>query len=267
VSPAAPEPRPRALVTGASSGIGLELARLLAEDGHDLVLVARSGPSLETLAAELRSAHGAAARVIVKDLSRPEASSEIHAETRAAGLDVDVLVNNAGYGIWGLFVDTNRASELEMMQVNMLALTELTKLYLPGMLQRGRGRILNVASTAAFQPGPLMAVYYATKAYVLSFSEAIAEELRGTGVSVTTLCPGPTRSGFQKRADIEGSWLLQGYVMDAKTVAVEGYRAMKRGRTLVVPGVPNRLVAQAVRITPRAWIPPIVRRIQGKRGS
>jgi short-subunit dehydrogenase len=267
VSPAATQRRPCALVTGASSGIGLELARLLAADGHDLVLVARSGRELEALADELRSRHGILARVIVKDLARPESPSELHADLQAEGVAIEALVNNAGYGVWGLFADTDRRTELDMMQVNMVALTDLTKLFLPGMLERGRGRILNVASTAAFQPGPLMAVYYATKAYVLSFSEAIAEELRGTGVTVTALCPGPTRSGFQKRADIETSRLLKGYVMDAKAVAVEGYRAFKRGRSVIIPGVPNKLLAQSLRITPRAWVPPIVRRIQGKSGS
>ena len=178
-----------ALITGASSGIGLDLARLFAKDGHDVVLVARSEGKLREIAAELERDFGMTAHVIVADLAKPDAPQTLVAQLP---VDVDVLVNNAGFGVLGPFVETDLAKELEMIQVNVVALTHLTKLLLPPMVARRRGRVLNVASTAAFQPGPLMAVYYATKAYVLSFSEAIADELRDSGVTVTALCPGPT---------------------------------------------------------------------------
>jgi uncharacterized protein len=258
------ETRPRratALVTGASGGIGLELARLLAADGHDLVLVARSRERLDEEAAALARDHGVTATAIALDLAGPEAPERLHDDVRRRGLEIDVLVNNAGFGSHGRFVETDWEPERRMIQLNMLALTGLTKRFLPGMVERRRGRVLNVASTAAFQPGPLMAVYYATKAYVLSFSEAIAEELRGTGVTVTALCPGPTLTGFQGAAGIGNVRLIRGamrfLVMDAASVARIGYRALMRGRPVVVAGRLNRLLAWSVRITPRS----VVRRI------
>ncbi|HZC76160.1 MAG TPA: SDR family oxidoreductase, partial [Ktedonobacterales bacterium] len=194
-----------ALVTGASSGIGEELARLFARDGYDLVLVARGKTQLEALAAELRQRHGVSLTVLATDLAQPAAAQAIYDELTRAGITVDVLVNNAGYATYGSFTEIPAETELAMLQVNMAALTHLCKLFLPPMVRRGSGRVLNVASTAAFQPGPLMAAYYASKAYVLSLSEALANELRGTGVTVTALCPGPTRSGFQSRAKMEDS--------------------------------------------------------------
>src|SRR5438128_1555599 len=193
-----------ALITGASSGIGLELAKLFARDEHDVVLVARRADKLKQLAAQLGSAHNIRATVIPADLADPAAPEEIFRALRAADVELDVLVNNAGFGVTGPFLATDAAAELRMIQVNVTALTHLTKLFLPGMLGRGAGRVLNVASTAGFQPGPLMAVYYATKAYVISFSDALAEELRGTGVTVTCLCPGPTKTGFQEAAHMDG---------------------------------------------------------------
>lgn len=253
-----------ALITGASSGIGYELAKLFAADGHDLVLVARSVDALQKLAAELSDKHKVQCRVIPKDLCDPQAPNEIYRELKQAGIAVDFLVNNAGFGTFGFVAETQPAALLEMVQVNVAALTQLTRLFVAGMVANRSGRILNVASTAAFQPGPLMAVYYATKAYVLSFSEALANELQRSGVTVTVLCPGPTLTGFQKRAHMETSPLVSGNlpVMGAAEVARIGYRALMKGKTLVVPGFVNRMLAFSVRLGPRKLVTAITRRIQ-----
>lgn len=251
-----------ALVTGASGGIGLELARLLARDGYDLVLIARSEDRLAQIARELTTKHNIAVRTRPKDLSRPEAPQQIFDELQRAAIEVEVLVNNAGFGLYGAFNETDLNDELQMMQVNMVALTHLTKLLLPAMLERRRGKILNVASTAALQPGPLMAVYYATKAYVLSFSQALGNELEGSGVSVTALCPGPTTSGFQTRANMEGSRLVQGGLMDARTVAAIGYRALMRKQSVVIPGAKNKGFALLAKLLPGSMTVKIVRRAQ-----
>ncbi len=252
-----------ALVTGATSGIGLELANLLARDGHDLVLVARNADRLDAVAAGLREQFGGQVMTIVKDLAQPAAIEEIVVHLRRGGTAVHVLVNNAGYAIYGPFAETNLQDELAMMRVNMLAVTHLTKLLLPDMLQRRDGKILNLASTAAFQPGPLMAVYYATKAYVLSFSEAVAEEVRGSGVTVTALCPGPTETGFQERAALEESRLFKGrWIMDAAAVAQAGYAGMLRGKTVVIPGSRNRVLAEANRFLPRTLVTRVVHHAQ-----
>jgi short-subunit dehydrogenase len=248
-----------ALITGASSGIGLELAREFAAHGHDLVLVARSASRLEDIAAELKRAHAVDARVLVKDLSLPTAAEDVHREVTGAGLVVEVLVNNAGFGVYGRFVETEWERELEMLRLNVVALTDLTKRFARDMIARRRGRVLNVASTAAFQPGPHMAVYYASKAYVLSFSEALADELRGTGVTVTTLCPGPTRSGFQAVASMHRARMLRLSMMDAASVARIGYRAVMAGRPTVIAGWLNRLVAFSVRLAPRQLVTRISR--------
>lgn len=262
-----PKERQTALVTGASSGIGLELARELAAGGYDLVLVARSEKKLEELAAELRGRHGAGARVLARDLARPEAPEEIFAELQGAGVAVDVLVNNAGFATFGPFAETGLGSELEELQVNVVALTHLTKKFLPGMLARRRGGVLNVASTAAFQPGPLMAVYYATKAYVLSFSEALAEELRDTGVTVSVLCPGPTATEFSARADMQNSGLFKGMlqVADARSVARAGYEGFRAGKRIVIPGLLNKVGAQSIRFTPRGLATRVVKGMQARR--
>ncbi|WP_458204816.1 SDR family NAD(P)-dependent oxidoreductase [Haladaptatus sp. NG-SE-30] len=251
-----------ALVTGASSGIGRQLARLLASDGHDLVLVARSEDALVELAENLTDDYGIAATVVVKDLADPESPEEIRDALAERDITVNVLVNNAGFGLYGPFTETDAQRELDMIQVNVTALTHLTKLFLPKMVERGAGRVLNVASTAAFQPGPLMAVYYASKAYVLSFSEAVAEECDGSGVTVTALCPGPTETGFGDRADMTDSKLFQGGVMDAAAVAKAGYGGMQSGERVVVPGVQNRLLAQATRFVPRKTAARFARRAQ-----
>lgn len=254
-----------ALVTGASVGIGRELARILAREGHDLVIVARDAERLDALADELRQRHGVSVRVIAKDLARPGAASALHRELAAAAVTLEVLVNNAGVGAAGAFAKTPLPRDLELMQLNMVALTELTKLVLGEMVERGRGRILNVASTAAFQPGPYMATYYASKAYVLSFSEALAAELEGKGVSVTALCPGPTRTEFQRRAGLHDSAFAMMGMMDPGPVAEAGYRAMRAGRRLAIPGLRNRLGAFLVRLTPRALVTRIVRGLQRRR--
>lgn len=247
-------PRRRtALITGASSGIGYELAVLFARDGFDLVLVARSVPKLETLARELSSAHGTRALVLPADLSRPEAPEEIVRRLADAGVTVDILVNNAGVGLAGPFAETDPAAELAMLQLNVGALVSLTKLLVPRMIERGRGRILNVASTAAFVPGPYMAGYYASKAYILSFSDALAHELRGTGVTVTTLAPGPTRTGFATAAKMQTSRLFRvANVMRAADVARAGYRGLMAGKRLVVPGFFNKLLVAGARFVPRS---------------
>jgi short-subunit dehydrogenase len=240
----------------------MDFSRLLASDGYDVALVARSESKLRDLARELESKAGIKAAVIVADLAKPNAAQEIF---DAAG-PVDVLINNAGFGLTGAFVQTDLRAELEMIQVNVVALTHLTKLFVRPMATRGSGRILNVASTAAFQPGPFMAVYYATKAYVLSFSDAIADELRRTGVTVTTLCPGPTDSGFAGAAGMESTRLFKIFKpMSSAEVARYGYEAMKKGRGVVIPGLRNKLVAQSIRVTPRRIVNTIVRNLNQSR--
>jgi short-subunit dehydrogenase len=251
-----------ALVTGASAGIGKELARLLAAD-HDLILTARREAELRALAAELAPA---VCRVFAFDLADPAAPKALSEAVAAAGLTVDVLVNNAGFGDLGPFAEADLAKMLRMIQVNVTALTELTGLFLPGMLARERGRVLNVGSVAGFQPGPLMAVYYATKAYVNSFSEALSNEAAGTGVTVTCLAPGPTESEFAAVSGMRGTkHFTVGSVADARSVAEAGLRAMRRGKRLVVTGWRNRLLLFAERFAPRGLVIRAVRWMQDKR--
>ena len=262
------DPSKTALVTGASSGIGRELAKVLAEEGHDVVLVARRRERLEDLARELAARHGVSARAIAKDLEDPAGPAEIFAELEAERIAVDILVNDAGLGVYGRFWETDLARQLALIQVNLTALTALTGRFLPGMVARGRGRIVNVSSTAAFQPGPYMAVYYATKAYVLSFSEALAEELAGSGVTVTALCPGPTVTEFQEGAGIEDTWLFRGpLVMDAAAVARAGWAGARRGKRIVVPGLGNKLLKETVRFSPRRLVTAVARTIQKRRSG
>lgn len=256
-----------ALITGASSGIGLELAELFARDGYDLVLTARSEEKLQARADDLKAQFGISARIIAKDLSSPQSPDAIFNELQRESVSVDVLVNNAGFGNHGPFHQTDLADELEMIQVNLTSLTHLTKLFVREMVRRGNGKILNVASVAAFLPGPLMAVYYATKAYVLSFSEALSEELRGTGVSVTCLSPGPTLTDFQKRAGIEQIKILDGVAaaLDSKTVARMGYEGLLKNRRIVVTGFVNRFFVFGMRLVPRSVLTRIVRWGQEKK--
>ena len=252
-----------ALVTGASGGIGLELARLLAADGYRLALVARDAEKLDRAAQELGARAQQPAIAITQDLAAPDAADRIAEALDAEDVTIDLLVNNAGYAVYGAFAETTPDAELAMLQVNVMALTALTKRLLPGMVARGYGRILNVASTAAFLPGPLMTCYYASKAYVLSFSEGLAEELRGTGVTVTALCPGPTETRFQQRAAMEESRIfnLTG-MQDATQVARAGYAGMLAGKTVVVPSWSDRLTTMAPRLIPRALVPRLVKRAQ-----
>ena len=219
-----------------------------------MILVARSSDKLAEIAKYLSGMYGIRVEAIAADLADPDAPRAIMEEVSSRGLEVDVLVNNAGFGEWGLFGRADLAGQLDMIQVNVTALTELTRLALPGMIRRRAGRILNVASTAGFAPGPLLAVYYATKAYVLSFSEAIANELKGTGITVTTLCPGPTRTGFAVRAGTAQTNLFHSpNVMEAAPVAEAGYRGMLRGKVIVIPGLANKLLIQSIRLGPR-WL-------------
>jgi len=245
--------RPTALVTGGSGGIGLELAKVLARNGFDLVLVARRRDTLEAAAGQLEGKFDVKAHVFAADLRRPDAPESIYDFLANEDIPIEALVNNAGFGLGGEFSETEMQRELEMIQVNIAALTHLTKLFLAPMIKRRSGRVLNVASTAAFQPGPLMAVYYATKAYVLSFSEALAEELRNSNVTVTALCPGPTHTDFADTAELSTSRLVNTFgVADAADVAQYGYDAMMHGKRLAIPGIKNKILAQANRIAPRA---------------
>jgi short-subunit dehydrogenase len=255
-----------ALVTGASSGIGRELAAVLAREGHALVLVARRTEPMQALAEQLRQAHGTPCVVVGADLGSPEGVATVAREVAARQLEVEVLVNNAGFGLAGPFESLPAAQQLEMIDVNVRALTALTREFVPGMVARRRGYVLNVASTAAFQPGPLMSVYYATKAYVLSFSTALHEELRGSGVRVTALCPGFTETGFAARAaEHLRPRLFSGPLgsLDARQVAELGYRALMRGRRVAVPGLTNLLGAWLAPLTPLALTLRITRYLNG----
>jgi hypothetical protein len=248
---APPTSHKTALITGASSGIGKALAHHFAKDGYQLVLAARGVAKMQALADDLQKNFKVAVTVIGADLETNGGAAQLHADVKARGIVLSALVNNAGYGAFGEFKDAELASELAMMQLNMNTVVVLTKLFLPDLLAT-RGKILNTASTAAFQPGPYMAVYYATKSFVLSFSEAIACELEDTGVTVTALCPGPTASGFQDKADLGNSALVKGKKLPtSEEVAALGYRAMQRGQRVYIPGFVNWAMAQSMRFTPR----------------
>ncbi len=252
-----------ALITGASGGLGEEFARLCARGKMDLVLVARSEDALKKLGAELERKHGISATVIAQDLSAADAAQAIVDVLKKGNLSIDMLINNAGFGSFGTFHEADAKQQANMIAVNISALTALTKALLPDMVARGHGRILNVASIAAFLPGPLMSVYYASKAYVLHFSLAIREELKGTGVTVTCLCPGPTQTGFETHANLAASKLFKGsYVMKASTVAASGYAACLKGKALVIPGMLNKLAAFIPRLLPRTLATMIAKKVQ-----
>ena len=249
-----------ALITGASGGIGYELAKLFARDGYNVVLAARSADKLNQVASELQSQFGVRAKAITLDLGAAPAARFLFDQLQREGITIDILVNNAGFGAFGEFAQMPEEEILGQIDLNIAALTRLTRLFLPLMLARRSGKIMNVASTAAFQPGPLMAVYYATKAYVLSFSEALANELRGSGVSVTCFCPGATNTDFAKRARTESSRLFKRFgAMNATTVARDGYRGLMGGKSLVISGAHNWLVAESVRFAPRKLVTAISR--------
>ena len=254
-----------ALVTGASAGIGRHLSLLFAQNGYDLILVARREAALQALAGEIARI-GRTAHVKAVDLGVAEGVHTLHAWMQRERLDVDVLVNNAGFGLNGPFAELPLDRQVGMIELNVTSLTALTRLLLPSMISRGRGGVLNVASTAAFQPGPLMTVYYATKAYVLSFSEALAEEVSDTPLRISCLAPGPTDTEFAQQAAITGTPLFKGAVMDAADVARIGFDGWTKGKRLVIPGMRNRLSAFAVRLTPRALVPRFVKQLNA-RGS
>jgi short-subunit dehydrogenase len=243
-----------ALVTGASAGLGVELAWLFAADGHDVVLVARRGDRLQALAGEIEKKHGVRAVALAADLTDPSAPERILRGLADRGIAIEFLVNNAGFGTTGAFAELDPARELAMIQVNITALVHLTRLLLPQMRDRKSGRILNIGSTAGFQPGPFMAGYYASKAFVNSFTEALAYELRGTGVTATLSCPGATETEFARVAGNDKSRLFQMGAMGAQPVAAQSYRAMMRGRTMVIPGLRNKLGLQSLRFAPRAAV-------------
>jgi short-subunit dehydrogenase len=253
-----------ALITGASTGIGFEFAKLLAADGYNLVLIARDEQKLREIAASLPTKFNISVKIYPRDLSVTSDIENLVRQIREDAGTIEILVNNAGFGLSGAFVDTDLARELEMIQLNVVSLVIFTKLLAKEMVQRKGGKILNVASTAAFQPGPLMAIYYATKAFVLSFSEALAEELKESGLTVTALCPGPTATQFSKRAELEKSRLFKGGivpVLDAATVAKIGYDGLSKGQRVVIPGLINRIGVFSVRLTPRKLVAQIAKQL------
>ncbi len=254
-----------ALITGASNGIGFELAKIHASKGGNLVLVARNKSKLDQLKSELEKQYKISVYTIGKDLSAADSAQEVYNETTKQKIQIDYLINNAGFGVFGMFYETDWKKELEMINLNITTLTQFTKLYLPEMVKRKSGKIMNVASTAAFQSGPTMAVYYATKAYVLSFSEAIDNEVCDKGITVTTLCPGATESGFKAAASMEESKLFKDKkIPTSKEVAEYGYAAMMKGKTVAIHGLMNAILANSVRFTPRALVVKLTRRIQDK---
>ncbi len=252
------------LITGASGGIGYELAKLFARDHYNLVLVARSADKLNQVAGELQSQFGITVKTVALDLAEAPAPKFLFDQLQREGIAVDVLVNNAGFGGYGEFAVMPEEEIVGQIQLNISALTHLTRLFLPVMLARRRGKIMNVASTAAFQPGPLMAVYYATKAYVLSFSEALANEVAGSGVVVSCFCPGATHTGFAKRAGVEESRIFKLAAMNVEAVARDGYRGLMAGRTVVISGLQNWLVAKSVGFAPRKVVTAISRWVAEK---
>ena len=241
------------LITGASGGIGAELARVFAANGYDLVLAARSAGPLEHLAQELRDRHGVTARVVQADLAEPGAAARLWREAGGAEGGIDVLVNNAGVGLYGPLADQEPEALTRMLQLNVVALSDLTRLALPAMLQRKAGGILNVASIVAYQPGgPRMAAYYASKSFVLSFSKGLSRELAGTGVTVTALCPPALRTAFEERSGAAGTRLYRLLGRDdLRAVAAAGYRGFKRKRSVVIPGLQTKILALAGELPPR----------------
>lgn len=258
--------RPLVLITGASSGIGYELALEFARHGYDVVAVARNAENLQNLADTLTADFGVSCHTLSLNLAEPDAPAKLYNEMKSRSLTIDVLVNNAGFGTSGKFAATDLATELEMMQLNIVTVVHLTKLFLRGMQERGRGRILNVASTAGFQPGPLLAIYYASKAFALSFSEALATELEGSGLCASVLCPGPTRTRFQERADLKSMPLLSAlFVRDPEFVARKAYRGLQKGKRIIIPGLLNKFGVFIVRLLPRKLVASIVAGLHKRR--
>lgn len=244
------KPNKTALITGASSGIGYDISSILAENGYNVVLVARSREKLEALANQARQMFGVSARVIVKDLTQPNSVDELYRELEREKIEVDILVNNAGYGLLGDFASTSKTEELGMIQLNIVAVAHLTKLFLPSMIRRGSGRILNVASVVGFRPGPFMTNYAATKAYVVSFSVALAEEVRQKGITISVLCPGPTLTGFHDRAGLRENSFVRFIFADSRVVARSGYEGLMAGKTVIIPGFFNKIGTLFSRMSP-----------------
>lgn len=256
------------LITGASSGIGYELASVFAKNNHNLILVARSTEKLESLKTEIEKNFHVVAEVISMDLSKQNSADELYSIISKKKLSVDILVNNAGFGDHSLFLNEDPKKIEEMILLNILTLTKLTKLFLPDMVTRKYGKILNVASTAAFQPGPLMSVYYASKAYVLSFTEGLYEELKGTGVSVTALCPGPTESGFKSSANMSNVTLMEAIKLPtSKDVAEFGYKALMNDKAVAIHGFMNSVMAKSAGFVPRVILRKLVMKLQEKRNT
>lgn len=257
-----------ALVTGASSGIGYEFARILARENFDLVLTARNKKALTELKARLMAEYEVKVEIIAKDLASVSSVQDIYDQLKKENIVIDVLINNAGLGDFGFFHEMDWRKQEEIINVNITALTRFCHLFGKDMVARRRGKILNVASTAAFQPGPLQAVYYASKAFVVSFSEAIGNEFKDAGVSVTTLCPGPTATEFHKRAGMKRSKLFSSIkIAPARDVAWYGYQAMMKGKAIAIPGLRNWFLAFATRFAPRGIVVKAVRRMQEERGK
>ena len=255
--------RPTALITGASSGFGVEFTRLFAADGYDVVMAARSDDAMQTVASEVRERHGVDIDVIAIDLAKRGASADIASQLLERNVIVDALVNNAGFSTYGEFWRDDPATQSDLLAVNVVALTELSRLILPGMVERGRGRILNLGSVGSFSAAPMTAAYAATKAYVLSLSLAMADELRDSAVTVTCLCPGPTATGFQERAAMHDSALISGRKLPgAREVAEAGFAAMKAGKPYVVTGATSKLFAFGSRFLPRTLTAQIAGRSQ-----
>jgi short-subunit dehydrogenase len=250
-----------ALITGASSGIGMGLAKLFAADGTDLVLVARREDRLNKLAQELKSEHGIEVHVLPKDLSKKSAPKEIFTHLNKEKIQIDVLVNNAGFGSKGTIAELDTDLQMDIVQVNAAALTHLTSLFLPGIVERGHGGILNVGSLAGFQPGPNLAVYFATKAYVLSFTEALAEEISNPNIKVSCLAPGPVKTEFGEKSDLEDSLLFKISLMDMEPVVKAGYEGFRRGKTIVIPGLKQQIVPFLNRFTPRLLVRKIAKKL------
>jgi len=255
-----------ALITGSSNGIGYELARVHAEKGDDLVLVARNICKLNELKEELEEKHKIKVYTMGKDLSVPGAAREVYDEIKMQKIVIDYLENNAGFGDYGFFAESDWNRQEQMINLNVLTLVHLTRLFLPDMIGRKSGKILNVASTASFQPGPTMSVYFATKAFVLSFSEAVNNEVAEHGITVTALCPGATHSGFQAAASLQDSRIFEGNNFPtSREVAEYGYRAMMRGKTVAIHGLKNTILANGVRFAPRSLVVKMARKVQAKK--
>lgn len=249
------------LITGASSGLGMELAKLFAADGSDLVLVARREERLIELADELKSTHDIEVHVLPKDLSKKTAPKEIFSHLNKEKIQIDVVVNNAGFGNKGHIADLDIDLQLNMIQVNLVALTHLTRLFIPGIIERGYGGILNVGSLAGFQPGPNLAVYFATKAYVLSFTEALAEEISNPNIKISCLAPGPVKTEFGEKSDLEDSLLFKVSLMDMEPVVKAGYEGYRKGQTIVIPGIKQQIVPFLNRFTPRLLVRKIAKKL------